>query len=358
MMVAPALKQLRLRCSQRTVFLFFAMHTFVLLLRSASVVMGQAPVGLEIERTAGSEGLRLAFAASTGSVYRVYQSRDLNLWIPQQILVASEAQMSLDITADQTGSAFYRLAGIPVQPLAQMIWISPGKFVMGSPPNEIGHYLDKEQPQTRVTLTRGYWISRYEVTQAEFEKVMGFNPSLFQGDAQRPVEDVTWDSATEYCAALTALEQQNGHLLAAFEYRLPTEAEWEYAARAGTTTRFSYGDDFGYELLPQYAWYSGNSGLWSHPVGQKLPNPWGLYDMHGNVFEWCSDWFGQLPGRWVADPNGPAGGTDRIIRGGYWDSTSAFCRSASRFHFPPQTRISYVGFRVALAEKLGEGLRR
>lgn len=180
--------------------------------------------------------------------------------------------------------------------------------------------------------------------------MLGFNPSLFPGVPDRPVEKVTWFDALDYCAKLTERERQAGRLPEGFEYRLPTEAEWAYAARAGTTARFSYGADPGYAQLADYAWYGGNSGLRPHPVGQKLPNPWGLYDVHGNVFEWCRDWFGQLPGGWVSDPWGPGAGIDRIIRGGYWDSTPAMCRSAVRVHCPPHTRISYLGFRVVLVE--------
>ena len=224
---------------------------------------------------------------------------------------------------------------------------------MGSPPDEVGRFLDKEEPQTHVILTRGYWICRYEVTQGEYRSVVGFNPSLFKGDPQRPVEDVTWFNAVDYCTKLTAREREAGNLPEGFEYRLPTEAEWEYAARAGTTTRFSYGDDPDYNGSGNYAWYGGNSGLRTHPVGQKLPNPWGIYDLHGNVFEWGSDWFGQLPGGSVTDPQGPESATDRIIRGGYWDSVPAFCRSAMRVHFIPTVRISYLGFRVVLAETTG-----
>ena len=235
-----------------------------------------------------------------------------------------------------------------------MVWIAPGSFVMGSPPGEVGRFLDKEEPQTQVALTRGYWMSRYEVTQGDFAAVMGFDPSLFAGDAQRPVEDVTWFDAVSFCSRLTARERAEGRLPEDVAYRLPTEAEWEFAARAGTTTRFSYGDDPGYEQLRLYAWYGGNSGLRTHPVGVKLSNPWGLFDMHGNVFEWCSDWFGPLPGNSVTDPQGPATGIDRIIRSGYWDSSPAFCRSAMRVHFPPSTRISYLGFRVVLAVSAGD----
>ena len=311
-------------------------------------------IRLTIERITGSAGVtEVSFAASLGTLYRLCESRDLVTWKVRQTRVAVEEVLRFAIPTDEPVSAFFHLEIIPIRPLETMVWIEPGEFIMGSPPDEVGRFLDKEEPQTHVILTRGYWICGYEVTQGEYEGVVGFNPSLFKGNPQRPVEDVTWFNAVDYCTKLTAREREAGNLPDGFAYRLPTEAEWEYAARAGTTTRFSYGDDPDYDLLGDYAWYGGNSGLRTHPVGQKLPNPWGLYDLHGNVFEWGSDWFGQLPGGSVTDPQGPSGGTDRIIRGGYWDSVPAFCRSAMRVHFIPPVRISYLGFRVVLAETTG-----
>jgi formylglycine-generating enzyme required for sulfatase activity len=132
-------------------------------------------------------------------------------------------------------------------------------------------------------------------------------------------------------------------------YRLPTEAEWEYACRGWTSTRFSYGDDPGYTSLTDYAWYDANSGSTSHPVGQKLPNPWGLYDMQGNVWEWCQDWYDAYPGGAALDPQGPASGSYRVIRGGYWDDFAWLCRSARRDYDYPDYGDDYIGFRVVLA---------
>ncbi len=313
------------------------------------------PVPLNIKRTPGPpELVEVSFAASPGTLYRLYQSRNLATWKVRQTRVAAQEVLRFAIPADEPVSAFFHVEVVPIRPLESMVWIEPGECTMGSPPDEVGRFLDKEEPQTHVILTRGYWMGRYEVTQGEYEDVVGFNPSLFKGDRQRPVEDVTWFNAVDFCTRLTAKEREAGNLPEGFEYRLPTEAEWEYAARAGTTNRFSYGDDPDYRLLGNYAWYTGNSGLRTHPVGQKLPNPWGIYDLHGNVFEWGLDWFGQLPGGTVIDPQGPESGTDRIIRGGYWDSVPAFCRSAMRVHFIPTVRISYLGFRVVLAETRGD----
>ena len=144
------------------------------------------------------------------------------------------------------------------------------------------------------------------------------------------MEQVSWNDAVAYCAALTTRGRNAGRIPADYEYRLPTEAEWEYACRSGTTTAFSYGNDNppDYDSLTHYGWYSGNSGGTTHPVGQKLPNAWGLYDMHGNVWEWCQDWYTQLlPGGSVTDPTAPRVGSNRMMRGGCWSNDDR-CRSA------------------------------
>jgi formylglycine-generating enzyme required for sulfatase activity len=220
---------------------------------------------------------------------------------------------------------------------------------MGSPTNEVDRY-DWEGPQTAVTISRGFWMGKYEVTQGEYLAVMGSNPSYFTGDTNRPVETVSWYDATNYCGTLTQRERAGGRIATNSVYRLPTEAEWEHACRAETSTRFSYGDDPGYTNLTNYAWYSDNSGGTTHPVGQKLPNLWGLYDMHGNVWEWCQDWWSyNLPGGIAIDPQGPATGSSRVIRGGDWGSFAGFCRSADRYGGYPGYRLDYVGFRVLLA---------
>ena len=165
----------------------------------------------------------------------------------------------------------------------------------------------------------------------------------------RPVERVSWNDAINYCAKLTEKEHQAGRLPSEYVYRLPTEAEWEYAARAGSTARFSYGDDPGYTKLKDYAWYDSNSSSTTHPVGQKLANAWGLYDMAGNVWEWCLDWYGKYPGGNVTDPRGPASGSPRVFRGGSWDSVAWHCRSAIRYGGDPGGRYGIFGFRVVLA---------
>jgi formylglycine-generating enzyme required for sulfatase activity len=163
---------------------------------------------------------------------------------------------------------------------------------------------------------------------------------------------VSWPDATNYCAKLTQQELAAGRIPAGSHYQLPTEAEWECAARAGTTTRFSYADDPAYASLGSHAWYSANSGLTPHSIGQKLPNPWGLYDMEGNVVEWCQDWFGLLPGGVQTDPTGPASSLSgrKVTRGGAFDNTQQSCRSAHRslFNAGPFDRDTDLGFRIVL----------
>jgi formylglycine-generating enzyme required for sulfatase activity len=211
----------------------------------------------------------------------------------------------------------------------KFVLIPAGEFLMGSP--------DIEKPQHRVTITQSFYLGVYPVTQEEYERVVETNPSLFKGDPRRPVENVSRNDAVEFCRRLSDLEDT--------EYRLPTEAEWEYACRAGSTSRWCFGDaDAG---LDEYAWYEGNSREETHPVGQKKPNAWGLYDMHGDVWEWCADWFdvyGETP---QTDPQGPQSGSDRVIRGGSWSSRPRGCRSSFRDGVSPEDRGGNLGFRVA-----------
>ena len=252
-----------------------------------------------------------------------------------------------------TKALFYRVradqpGGSPNPDPANLASIPAGMFTMGSPASEQDRQ-GVESPQTVVTLTREFWMGKYEVTQAEYLAVMGSNPSAFTGDLNRPVEQVSWNDATNYCAKLTARELSSGRLPPGYAYRLPTEAEWEYAARAGTTTRFTFGDDPGYTQLADYAWYWDNGGHTNHPAGPKQPNPWGLYHMYGRVWEWCSDWYGTYPGGSVTDPNGPGSGAVRVLRGGSWYAGGQSCRSATRYFSTPDRLNDDVGFRVVLA---------
>jgi formylglycine-generating enzyme required for sulfatase activity len=192
----------------------------------------------------------------------------------------------------------------------------------------------------QVTLTKPYELGVYEVTQEQYERVMGINRSEFKGSTN-PVEQVSWVDAVAFCEKLSSLPEERS---AGRVYRLPTEAEWEYACRAGTTTAYSFGDDE--SSLGEYAWYGSNSGRKTHPVGLKQPNPWGLYDMHGNVWEWCSDWYGDYPNDAVTDPKGPPSGSARVDRGGCWYYTAENCRSAYRRRAYPSYRDDQLGFRV------------
>lgn len=236
-----------------------------------------------------------------------------------------------------------------LQPVPNMVWINSGTFTLGSSGDEI-EGAGNERPQVAVTFRQGFWMGSREVTQAEYLAVTGRSPSYFTGDPNRPVESLNWIEAVGYCAALTISEHLAGRIPGNWVYRLPTEAEWEYAARAGTTTRFSFGNDPAGAGLADHGWYFGNSGETTHPVGQKSPNAWGLYDMHGNVSEWCQDWFGTYPSGPVTDPLGPASGSLRVFRGGSWFSEVIDCRSAARGNDVPDDSGHYIiGFRVVLA---------
>ena len=234
--------------------------------------------------------------------------------------------------AESTASA---VPTVSLTPLTNMVRIPPGSFV---------------RIRQSVTITRDFWLGKYEVTQAEYAALMGRNPSHFTGDSNRPVEKLSCLDAQAYCAALTTREQQAGRLPAGYAYRLPTEAEWEYACRAGTTNRFSFGDDPA--IAPDFAWTIENSESTTHPVGLKRPNPWGLHDMHGNVWEWCVDWFAPYPDAPVLDPGGPATGKFKVFRGGGWNQEVEFARSGNRFMMSPSNGIYFVGFRVALGHAL------
>ena len=230
----------------------------------------------------------------------------------------------------------------------KLLLIPKGTFMMGSPETEKGR--QENETQHEVTISKDYYLGVHEVTQAQYETVMGKNPSHFQGaivgneNADLPVENVSWDDTVEFCKKLSDLpeEKKAGRL-----YRLPTEAEWEYACRAGSKTAYSFDDEEG--LLPEYGWFSSNSSERTHTVGLLEPNAWGLYDMHGNVWEWCSDWYGEYPKGAVSDPTGPCEGSDRVFRGGTWLRVAASCRSAARNWRDPSRRSSDYGFRVALS---------
>jgi formylglycine-generating enzyme required for sulfatase activity len=240
----------------------------------------------------------------------------------------------------------------------ELVLIPAGMFDMGSPEVGPGRWPD-EGPVHRVRISRAFYVGKYEVTQEQWEKVMGTNPSHFKGP-KRPVEQVSWGDCQEFLRRLEATGlRREGHRVSGLKpqgYRLPTEAEWEWACRAGTRTRFCFGDAD--SRLGEYVWYGANFGIGTHPVGEKRPNAWGLHDCHGNVWEWCSDWFGEYgaepwPGkfRWARDPQGPADGPGRVLRGGSWNYNPEYCRSALRFSpaLVPTGPFSSIGFRAALS---------
>jgi len=313
---------------------------------------GQTSAGLVIERYAG-----LTITGAVGTVYSIEYITDLaqtntpSAWRCLEFLqLPASPYLWADKSAPAAGRRFYRAVVFPTP--TNMVFIPPGTFRMGSPSNEVERYV-QEGPQTAVTISRGFWMGKYEVTQGEYEAVMGSNPSYFKGDTNRPVEEVSWNDARAYCEALTQREQAAGRIGINCVYRLPTEAEWEYACRGWTSDRrFSYGDDLGYTNLTNYAWYWDNSGSTTHAVGQKLPNPWGLHDMHGNAWEFCQDWWSDsLPGGIAIDYQGPTTGLNRVVRGSCWDFIARVCRSAERSYFDPELTSTrgYFGFRVVLA---------
>lgn len=239
------------------------------------------------------------------------------------------------------------LAHFPARGISFFKWIKPGTFMMGS--------TDKTDPdrwfdevQHTVTLTDGFWLLDHEVTQREYEWLMRTNRSFFKGDPARPVENVSWDDAVAFCEELTKLDRQRGVISKNQKYRLPTEAEWEYAARAGTTG-VRYGE------LDAIAWYRNNSGQatsrsgTTHAVKRKQANAFGLYDMMGNVFEWCSDLYDAYPTRNVTNPVGAKSGFYRVFRGGDWAGNDIRLRSARRDSERPSYRSNQLGFRPALS---------
>jgi formylglycine-generating enzyme required for sulfatase activity len=253
----------------------------------------------------------------------------------------------------------------------EMIWVEPGTFTMGLErkyylprDKRTGHlrYLKKNVPIRTVILTKGFYLGKYEVTQEEYEKVMGKNPSQFKG-GKLPVEMVNWDDAVAFCEALTKMELQNNYgrddysdnkiTMGSWEFTLPTEAQWEYACRAGTTTRYSFGQDINREQ----SHFGGSTYLKTRTVGYYYPNPWGFFDMHGNVREWTFDRWEIYGSVAVTDPEGPAYGMWRTGRGGSWRYHKDSCTSYNRWARLPNDRRYDLGFRVALrqVEQTSEG---
>ena len=293
-------------------------------------------VGLKIELIP-----KLTVQGPVGQTARVEWAAQLSgpwtTWT--NVVVGPEGTVLVDLMAGVTGRLYRAVEDSKSVGPFGFVWIPPGTFVMGSPVGEEGR--EPDEVQHTVTLTQGYWLSDHEVTQAEYQSVVGSNPSNWKGESL-PVETVSWDDAVAYCTKLTERERAAGRITAQQAYRLPTEAEWEYAARAGTTGA-RYGE------LDAIGWWSGNSGNQTHPVKQKAPNAWGLHDMVGNVWEWCSDWYGDYPTVAVTDPTGPSSGSGRVVRGGSWFNDAGRVRSAYRDGIVLGDRDVTVGFRPALS---------
>ena len=341
------------------------------------------PAGLQLRLERRSNTLELVVnAAADSGAFFVYQADTLQslaagptVAIQTNTPLTNGIRFSLSTPGTAPGQAFFKAVHWPgrsidefcgtngTTTISNMVCIPGGTFTMGSPDSQPARN-SNEGPQTRVTISRGFWMGKYEVTQGEYSSVMGNNPSYFTGDLN-PVETVSWNDAVAYCSALNTREATAKRLPAGYVYRLPTEAEWEYACRAGTTTAFQYGDAFRsgmanfdgqyeYPHCGGQTYYCYNaSGIYlgrTTTVGSYVPNAWGLYDMHGNVWEWCQDWWSSnLPGGSVTDPKGASTGSNRVVRGGSWYDDAWYCRSARRYEEDPEFRNYFIGFRVVLA---------
>ena len=217
----------------------------------------------------------------------------------------------------------------------EMIAVQGGAFTMGCTPEQGGDCNSDEKPAHQVTVS-SFYIGKYEVTQKQWQLIMGSNPSSFKGD-NLPVEHVSWNDVKEFIRRLNAATGK--------QYRLPTEAEWEYAARGGSKSQgYKYS---GSNNPNDVAWFSDNSGSTTHPVGTKSPNELGIYDMSGNVWEWCYDWYGTYPSSPQRDPTGPSSGSDRVYRGGGWGDVAGGVRVSFRNNYTPDSRFNLLGFRLA-----------
>ncbi len=249
----------------------------------------------------------------------------------------------------------------------ELVSITPGTFIIGSSEDELGHRIN-ESPQTKVTIDYKYWMGKYEVSVKQYKRLIGKYPERqYFNEDNMPLNYISWNEAMRYCYQLTIEERNMNILPKGYEYRLPTEAEWEYACRAGTTTRFSFGNDTDYSLLREYECCANIiAGAVDAPmnVGSKHPNPWGLYDMHGGVHEWCLDWLGEkYPGGTLINPVLNAPSYVRVYRGGSYLIHVESCRSAFRHAInckrdikAADTPVLGVGFRVVLAPALTDNL--
>jgi formylglycine-generating enzyme required for sulfatase activity len=227
----------------------------------------------------------------------------------------------------------------------KFVWIPPGNFMMGSPKEEKERQpFGIDETQHKVTLTKGFFMAAHLVTQEQWKDIMGDNPSNFKGEKNLPVEQVSWEDCQEFIKKLRKKDKKL--------YRLPSEAEWEYACRAGTKTPFHFGETISTDQANyngNFTYGTGKKGVYREkttPVGSFPANAWGLHDMHGNVLQWCHDWYGDYPQKDVVDPQGPEKGEGRVLRGGSWDLDPGYCRSAFRSWDDPGNRRNSFGFRL------------
>jgi formylglycine-generating enzyme required for sulfatase activity len=353
------------RCSKLPRF-FFVLWLMVWAVVPRATAQPRPSLGLQF--SAGQPTLSLT--AEVGTVYSIQHATGLfstNLWVDRTLLQAQRpSNVWTDPSAPSTSQRFYRAVSVAAPADTNLVFIQPGTFTMGSPTNEAERSSD--EVQHNVTISRGFWMEKYLVTQGDYLGVVGSNPSYFTSangyseDLTRPVEEVSWYDATNYCGLRTQQERAAGLIPTNYVYRLPTESEWEYVARAGTRTAFYLGSGLnsGQANFDGQHEYDASVGTIYNPngillgqttaVGSYAANGWGLYDMIGNVWEWCQDWYGVYPGGSVIDPQGPVAGSTKVFRGGRWGIDAVLCRSAFRVSDrDPGYRSERVGFRVVLA---------
>jgi formylglycine-generating enzyme required for sulfatase activity len=286
----------------------------------------------------GSQALSIRFAPDSGGEKAA--ALTMTAWTQDEQILEVPLR-GTGITTIQTPAGVYRSQVANSLGMA-FVYIAPGAFSMGSPEHEPGR--NEDETQHDVRLTQAFYLQTTPVTQGQWQALMGSHPAFFIncGD-DCPVEQVSWLDCQKFLKKLNALGEGT--------YRLPTEAEWEYACRAGSAAAFALGEITSLfcdpePILQELGWYCGNAERSPHPVAEKEPNAWGLHDMHGNVCEWCLDWYGEYLTATAKDSKGPKSGTKRVIRGGSWYSSAKTCRSASRLQWSPDSMSPLVGFRL------------
>jgi formylglycine-generating enzyme required for sulfatase activity len=260
--------------------------------------------------------------------------------VDRTALIPSESQPVIDVTHKSSVDLLDKTLFASLD--FSFVNIPTGTFIMGSPEFELGR--NNDETQHEVTITKGFYMQTALVTQRQWKALMGSNPSRFSEESyDRPVDNVSWYDCQQFIKRLNSMKEDT--------YRLPTEAEWEYACRAGSSDQCTEGEIIelfcGHDHnLDVVGWYCGNSNRMPHPVAQKNPNSWELYDVHGNLMEWCQDWYGEYDAIPQKDTTGPVTGPGRVIRGGSWFSCAKNCRSASRFHWSPNSKSDFIGFRL------------